>query len=60
MLKLPAIEVKMSISLMTDFIVATRKPFMEACSAQIGSISVMSTRALAPRSAKAQPLLTST
>merc|ERR1719229_922215 len=59
MLKFPVAEVKMSISPTTDSIVTTWKPSMHACKAQIGSISVIRTRAPAPRMANAHPLPTS-
>merc|ERR1719229_43710 len=59
MSKLPVVVVKMSISPTTDSSVTTWKPSMQACSAQMGSISVTSTRAPAPLMAKAQPLPTS-
>merc|ERR1719462_454079 len=58
-LKFPVADVKMSISPTTDSMVTTWKPSLQACRAQIGSISVTSTRAPAPRMAKAQPLPTS-
>ena len=58
-LKLPVAEVKMSTSPTHSSRVTTWKPSMHACSAQMGSISVISTRAPAPRMAKAQPLPTS-
>merc|ERR1711909_200590 len=47
--KLPVVVVKISISPTTDSNVTTWKPSMHACSAQIGSISVIITRAPAPR-----------
>merc|ERR1719277_405675 len=59
MLKLPVADVKMSISPTTESISATSKPSMQACKAQMGSHSVIITRAPAPRIAKAQPLPTS-
>merc|ERR1719203_2246797 len=49
----------MSISLTTSSMVTTWKPSMQACSAQMGSISVTRTRAPAPLRANAQPLPTS-
>merc|ERR1719436_1300823 len=59
MLKFPVADVKMSISLTTLSKVTTWKPSMQAWRAQIGSTSVTSTRAPAPRNAKQQPLPTS-
>merc|ERR1712032_1401418 len=59
MLKLPVADVKISISWTTDSIATTWNPSMQAWRAQIGSTSVTSTRAPAPRRAKAQPLPTS-
>ena len=58
-LKLPVALTKMSALATTSSRVATWKPSMAACSAQIGSISVMMTRAPWPRSDSAQPLPTS-
>merc|ERR1711935_572740 len=57
--KLPVVVVKMSISPTTDSNVTTWNPSMQACKAQMGSISVIKTRAPAPRIANAQPLPTS-
>merc|ERR1712241_1192848 len=59
MLKFPVADVKMSISPTTDSMSTTSKPSMHACKAQIGSISVIKTRAPAPLMAKAHPLPTS-
>mmetsp|Transcript_91930 Transcript_91930/g.256088 ORF Transcript_91930/g.256088 Transcript_91930/m.256088 type:complete len:383 (-) Transcript_91930:1566-2714(-) len=59
MLKLPVVVTNMSIWLTTRSILTTWKPSMQACRAQIGSISLTMTRAPAPRMAKALPLPTS-
>merc|ERR1719375_2731931 len=59
MLKFPVHETKMSTSPTTDSNVATWKPSMQACNAQIGSTSVTMTRAPQPLMACAQPLPTS-
>merc|ERR1712113_1041084 len=58
-LKFPVVVVKISISPTTDSKVTTWNPSMQACKAQIGSISVINTRAPAPRMANAQPFPTS-
>mmetsp|Transcript_54867 Transcript_54867/g.146758 ORF Transcript_54867/g.146758 Transcript_54867/m.146758 type:complete len:270 (-) Transcript_54867:359-1168(-) len=55
----PVVVTKMSASPITSSNVATWKPSMHACRAQIGSTSVIITRAPAPRMAKALPLPTS-
>ena len=59
MWKLPVALMKMSALSATSSRVATWKPSIAACSAQIGSISVTMTRAPCPRSDSAQPLPTS-
>ena len=56
---LPVVVTKMSPLCAASSIVMTSKPSIAACSAQIGSISVMSTRAPWPLSDGAQPLPTS-
>ena len=56
---LPVAVTKMSAVSTTSSSVRTSKPSIAACSAQIGSISVMITRAPWPRSESAQPLPTS-
>src|SRR5487761_1819976 len=56
---LPVVVTKMSPVDTTSSRVVTWKPSIAACSAQIGSISVMITRAPWPRSDSAQPLPTS-
>merc|ERR1719326_2028241 len=58
-LKFPVVVTKMSASPTTDSIFTTWKPSMQACNAQIGSISVTMTRAPQPLMAWAQPLPTS-
>merc|ERR1712226_731610 len=58
-LKFPVVDTKMSASPTTDSMVTTWNPSMQACNAQMGSISVTRTRAPAPLMAKAQPLPTS-
>merc|ERR1719399_2749104 len=58
-LKFPVVDTKMSASPTTDSIFTTWKPSMQACNAQIGSISVTMTRAPQPLMAWAQPLPTS-
>ena len=56
---LPVAVMKMSAVPTTSSSVTTWKPSMAACSAQIGSTSVTTTRAPWPRSDSAQPLPTS-
>ena len=55
----PVAVITMSARSITASSVVTSKPSMAACSAQIGSISVTTTRAPWPRSDSAQPLPTS-
>src|SRR5262249_30737338 len=55
----PVAVTKMSPTGAASSIVTTSYPSMAACSAQMGSISVMSTRAPRPRAACEQPLPTS-
>ena len=59
MLKLPVAVMKMSALSITSSMVTTSKPSIAACSAQIGSISVTTTRQPCPFSDWAQPLPTS-
>ena len=59
MSRLPVALTKMSAVPTASSSVVTWKPSIAACSAQIGSISVMMTRAPCPRSDSAQPLPTS-
>ena len=59
MLKFPVAVTKMSALSITSSIVTTWKPSIAACSAQIGSISVMTTRQPWPFSDCAQPFPTS-
>ena len=56
---LPVAVMKMSAVSTTSSSVATWKPSIAACSAQIGSTSVTMTRAPWPRNDSAQPLPTS-
>src|SRR5256714_7609860 len=56
---LPVAVTKMSACSTMSSIVVTWYPSIAACNAQIGSISVMTTRAPCPRSDSAQPLPTS-
>src|SRR3954453_16972477 len=58
-LKQPVAVTKMSAYSTTSSIVATWKPSIAACNAQIGSTSVTIPRAPCPRSDSAQPLPTS-
>jgi hypothetical protein len=58
-LKLPVAVMKMSAVSTTSSSVVTWKPSIDACSAQIGSISVTMTRQPWPRSDCAQPFPTS-
>ena len=59
MSRLPVAVMKMSAVATTFSSVFTSKPSIAACRAQMGSISVTTTRAPCPRSACAQPLPTS-
>ena len=59
MSRLPVAVMKMSPVSTTSSSVRRAKPCIAACSAQIGSTSVMTTRARWPRSDSAQPLPTS-